>query len=88
MEVCNIHTNAKWFSSYMNSGDGSSDAQGHALVEAQIKKIEQLTNIIKNIKTELKISATDPGFALNAIKYLINDIKEIEAIDGHFKWIG
>ena len=53
MNIKNIHEHAGWFASYMNASDGGNDAQGEALVECQIKKIKQLTELIENIKGEI-----------------------------------
>lgn len=92
MDIKNIHKNAGWFASYMNAPDGGNDPQGQSLVECQIKKINQLTDLIENIKGEIEL-ADDPKQhsereVLDSIKALIEQTKEVEHTVGYFKWIG
>jgi hypothetical protein len=92
MEIKNIHEHAGWFASYMNAIDGGNDAQGEALVECQIKKIKQLTELIETIKGEIEL--TEPpkehkeSIVLASIKALIDQIDEVEHTSGFFKWVG
>ena len=92
MEVKNIHKDAGWFASYMNAPDGGSDAQGEALVNCQIKKIEQFTQLIEKIKGEIELTE-DPkehnsDMVLQSIKTLIEQTREVEHTSEYFKWIG
>lgn len=92
MQVKNIHEHAGWFASYMNATDGGNDAQGEALVQCQIKKIKQLTDLIENIKAEIELAENPKEYSekiiLNSIKAMIEQIKEVEHISGFFKWVG
>ena len=92
MQVKNIHEHASWFASYMNAPDGGNDAQGEALVECQIKKIKQLTELIENIKGEMELAENPKEYSektiLKSIKAMIEQIEEVEHTSGFFKWIG
>jgi hypothetical protein len=92
MEVKNIHEHAGWFASYMNAPDGGSDQMGEALVECQIKKIKQLTQLIETIKGEIELAQDpkeqDPSLVLESINTLIKQTGEVEHTSGYFKWIG
>ena len=92
MKVKNIHTHAGWFASYMNAPDGGNDAQGEALVRCQMKKINQLMDLIEKIKGEIEL-CEDPKehsekTVLSSIKTLIEQTGEVEHTCGYFKWIG
>lgn len=92
MEVKNIHEYAGWFASYMNALDGGNDAQGEALVECQMKKIKQLTELVETIKAEIELAEDpkeySPEAILGSIKGLIGEIGEVEHTSGNFKWVG
>lgn len=86
MEVRNIHTEAKWYASYEDSD------QGKALIECQSKKIDQLTNLLDNIKGEIELTEEpkvhDEKPVLQSIKALIEQCGDVEHVEGIFKWIG
>lgn len=92
MEVKNIHKHAGWFASYMNSLDRGNDPQGEALVRCQIKKIEQLTELIEKIKGEIELTENpkeyDASIVVQSIYALISQIEPVEHTSGYFKWVG
>ena len=92
MEIKNIHQHADWFASYMNAPDGGNDAQGEALVKCQIKKIQQLNNLIENIIGEIELTKDPKEYSaeivLESIKNMIQNLKEVEHTSGYFKWVG
>jgi len=76
----------------MNAKDGGNDRQGQALVECQIIKIKQLSDLVENIKGEIEL-ADDPKeyserTVLESIKEMLNNIPEVEYTVGSFKWVG
>jgi hypothetical protein len=85
MEVRNLKM-AGWYASYMRG------EQGQALIECQVKKIKQLTDLIENIKGEIELTKEPKEYnseiVLSSIEALINQTKEIEHIRGYFKWVG
>ena len=87
MEIKNIHEHAGWFSSYLDDL-----LQGKALIECQIKKIKQLTELIENIKGEIELTESpkeyDEKVILSSIKALIEQVGEVEHTSGYFKWVG
>ena len=92
MEIKNIHQHADWFASYMNAPDGGNDAQGEALVKCQIKKIQQLNNLIESIIGEIELTKDPKEYSaeivLESIKNMIQNLKEVEHTSGYFKWVG
>lgn len=76
----------------MHAPDGGNDPQGRSLVECQIKKIKQLTDLIENIKGEIELAEEPKEHSaenvLSSIKSLIEQIKEVEHTIGYFKWVG
>ena len=92
MEIRDIHKHASWFASYMYASDGGNDAQGKALVECQAKKIKQLTELIETIEGEIELTENpkeyDEKLIISSIKTLINQIEEVEASYGSYKWVG
>ena len=92
MEIRDIHKHDSWFSSYMYAEDGGNDAQGRALVECQAKKIKQLSELIEAIEGEIELTENpkeyDEKLIISSIKTLINQIEEVEASYGNYKWIG
>jgi len=92
MEIKNIHQHAGWFASYMNAPDGGSDAQGQALVECQIKKIKQLTELVETISGEIELFDEPKEYSaetiLESIRSLIEQVKEVEHVSGYYKWVG
>ena len=63
-----------------------------ALVECQAKKIKQLTELIETIEGEIELTENhkeyDEKLIISSIKTLINQIEEVEASCGSYKWIG
>ena len=92
MEIRDIHKHDSWFASYMYASDGGNDAQGKALVECQAKKIKQLTELIETIEGEIELTENpkeyDEKLIISSIKTLINQIEEVEASYGSYKWVG
>ena len=92
MEIKNIHQHADWFASYMNAPDGGNDAQGEALVKCQIKKIQQLNNLIESIIGEIELTKDPKEYSaeivLESIENMIQNLKEVEHASGYFKWVG
>lgn len=92
MEIRDIHKHSGWFSSYMYAEDGGNDAQGRALVECQAKKIKQLSELIETIEGEIELTENpkeyDEKLIISSIKTLINQIEEVEASYGYYKWVG
>lgn len=92
MQVKNIHSDAEWFASYMDAPDGGRDSQGEALVRCQVKKIQQLTKIIENIKGEIELSDNPKEYSvetvLASIKGMLESIPEVTFEKGYFKWVG
>lgn len=92
MEIKNIHQHAGWFASYMNAPDGGNDQQGQALVQCQMKKIEQLNKLIETIEGEIQLhdepKEYDAEIILESIRSLIEQKTDIEVSVGYYKWIG
>jgi len=86
MEIQIIQKKAGWYASYMDN------EQGKALVECQLKKIEQLEKVIETIKGEIELTKEPKEYgceiALNSIEALVNQIGEVEHTEGYFKWVG
>ena len=86
METRNIHKDSGWYASYEDSD------QGKALIECQSKKINQLTDLLDNIKGEIELTEEskvyDEKEVLQSIKALIEQGGNVEHVEGFFKWMG
>lgn len=92
METKDIHKHAGWFASYMYAEDGGNDRQGQALVYCQSLKIQQLMDLIENVKGEIEL-ADDPKeysekVVLESIREMLINIPEVSYAVGSYKWIG
>lgn len=83
MEIKNIHKDADWYASYMDS------LQGRALIKCQSLKIKQLENLIDVITGELELRGlASDELVLDSIESLLSQQTPVEVTKGCFKWEG